>query len=242
MQCPKNDELHIDTQATGNECTKTPIEHNILHDHASRTNQTLGDHIIDRRHLREARWSTRVQPPEPAYRRGRVGRARGSGIWKSNEEKREERFWIALLNVVTFPASPTPPMNESARAAFKKWQIDVWGWVELNVNCKKVKMDGTLPFHSRDWFEASTAISVNNRNGKEQTNKQHQWRGTSLITCGKVTHNVVKKGVDDSGLAPWCWMQFTGKNNKSTTIISAYAPHQQTGPALVGSQHRNFST
>jgi hypothetical protein len=31
-----------------------------------------------------------------------------------------------------------------------------------------------------------------------------------------------------------------GKNNKSTRIISAYAPHQPTGPESVGSQHRRY--
>jgi hypothetical protein len=35
-------------------------------------------------------------------------------------------------------------------------------------------------------------------------------------------------------------MQFFGKNNKSTMIISAYAPLQRTGPESVGSQHRRY--
>jgi hypothetical protein len=35
-------------------------------------------------------------------------------------------------------------------------------------------------------------------------------------------------------------MQFVGKNNKSTRIVSAYAPHQPTGPESVGSQHRRY--
>jgi hypothetical protein len=35
-------------------------------------------------------------------------------------------------------------------------------------------------------------------------------------------------------------MQFTGKNNKYTRIISAYAPHKSIGPASVGRQHSTF--
>jgi hypothetical protein len=35
-------------------------------------------------------------------------------------------------------------------------------------------------------------------------------------------------------------MQFVDKNNKSTRIISDYAPHQPTGPESVGSQHRRY--
>jgi hypothetical protein len=35
-------------------------------------------------------------------------------------------------------------------------------------------------------------------------------------------------------------MQFVGKNNKSTRIISDYVAHQPTGPESVGSQHRRY--
>jgi hypothetical protein len=35
-------------------------------------------------------------------------------------------------------------------------------------------------------------------------------------------------------------MQFVGKNNKSTKIISDYAPRQPTGTEYVGSQHRRY--
>jgi hypothetical protein len=35
-------------------------------------------------------------------------------------------------------------------------------------------------------------------------------------------------------------MQFVGKNNNSTRIISDYAPHQPRGPEYVGSQHRRY--
>jgi hypothetical protein len=35
-------------------------------------------------------------------------------------------------------------------------------------------------------------------------------------------------------------VHFVGKNNKSTRIISDYAPHQPTGPDPLGSQHRRY--
>jgi hypothetical protein len=64
--------------------------------------------------------------------------------------------------------------------------------------------------------------------------------GTALGARGKLVHNIGKKGVDEAGLGRWCWMQFVGKNNKSTRIISTYAPHQPTGPEAVGSQYRRY--
>jgi hypothetical protein len=70
--------------------------------------------------------------------------------------------------------------------------------------------------------------------------KRNQWGGTSLVERGKLVHNIGKKGVDEAGLGRWCWMKFFRKHNKSTRIISAYAPHQPTGPELVGSPHRRY--
>jgi hypothetical protein len=60
------------------------------------------------------------------------------------------------------------------------------------------------------------------------------------VARGKLVHNIGKKGVDETGLGRWCWMQFVGKNSKSTRIISAYTTHQPTGPESVGSQHRRY--
>jgi hypothetical protein len=62
----------------------------------------------------------------------------------------------------------------------------------------------------------------------------------SLVTRGKLVHNIGNRGVDEAGLGRWCWMQFVGKNNKSTMIISVYAHHQPTGPESVGSQYRRY--
>jgi hypothetical protein len=56
----------------------------------------------------------------------------------------------------------------------------------------------------------------------------------------KLVHNIGKKGVDETGPGRWCWILLVRKNSKSTRIISAYAPHQPTGPESVGSQHRRY--
>jgi hypothetical protein len=64
--------------------------------------------------------------------------------------------------------------------------------------------------------------------------------GTGLVARGRLLHNIGKKGVDEAGLGRWCWMQFFGKNNKSTRSIYVYAPHQPTAPESVGSQHRRY--
>jgi hypothetical protein len=60
------------------------------------------------------------------------------------------------------------------------------------------------------------------------------------VTRGNLVHSIGKKGVDETGLGRWCWMQFVGKNIKSTRIISDCAPRQPTGTESVGSQHRRY--
>jgi hypothetical protein len=148
---------------------------------------------------------------------------------------------LAFLNVDTFPALASDPKNGTAQATFKKLQIDVWGWVEINVNWLLVKQSDKLEYRFKGWFENTAIITANNKTIKDHIKlKRHQWGGTALVARGKLIHNIGKKGVDETGLGRWCWMQFVSKNNKSTRIISAYAPHQPTGPESVGSQRRRY--
>jgi hypothetical protein len=49
-------------------------------------------------------------------------------------KKAYDVYRLAFLNVDTFPDLASDPKNGTARATFKKWQIDVWGWAEINAN------------------------------------------------------------------------------------------------------------
>jgi hypothetical protein len=148
---------------------------------------------------------------------------------------------LAFLNVDTFPALVSDPKNWTTRATFKKWQIDVWGWVEINVNWLLVKQSDKLEYRCKEWFESTAVVTANNKTIKDHMKlKRHQLGGTALVERGKLVHNMGKKGVDETGLGRWCWMKFVGKNSKSTMIVSDYVPHQPTGPESVGSQHRRY--
>jgi hypothetical protein len=115
------------------------------------------------------------------------------------------------------------------------------GWAEINVNWLVVKQSDKLEYRCKEWFENTAVIKSNNKTIKDHMKlKRHQWGGTSSVTRCKLVHNIGKKVVDEAGLGRWCWMQFVGKNNMSTRIISVYAPHQPTGPESVCSQHRRY--
>jgi hypothetical protein len=146
-------------------------------------------------------------------------------------KKADDVCRLAFLNVDTFPALASDPKNGTARATFKKWQIDVWGWVEINVNCLLVKLSNKLEYICKEWFE-NTAVTIKDH----MKLNRHQWGGTALVARGKLVHNIGKKGVDETGLGRWCWMQFVGKNSNSTRIISDYAPHQPPNRTRVSGQ------
>jgi hypothetical protein len=74
---------------------------------------------------------------------------------------------LAFLNVDTFPALASDTKNGTARATFKKWQIDVWGWVEINVNWLLVKQSDKLEYIFNECFEKTTVITANNKTIKD---------------------------------------------------------------------------
>jgi hypothetical protein len=68
------------------------------------------------------------------------------------------------------------PKSGTARATFKKWQIGVWGWVEINVNWLLVKQSNKLEYRCKEWFENTAVITANNNTIKYHMKlKTHQW-------------------------------------------------------------------
>jgi hypothetical protein len=49
-------------------------------------------------------------------------------------KKSDDVCRLAFLNVDTLPALASDPKNGTDRSTFKKLQIDVWGWAEINGN------------------------------------------------------------------------------------------------------------
>jgi hypothetical protein len=85
---------------------------------------------------------------------------------------------LAFLNIDTFPALASDPNNGTARATFKKWQIDVWGWAEINDNLLLVKQSDTLEYRCKEWFEKTAVVTANNKTIKYHMKlKRHQWGG-----------------------------------------------------------------
>jgi hypothetical protein len=87
------------------------------------------------------------------------------------------------------------PKNGTARATFKKWQIDVWGWAEINANWLLVKQSDKLEYRCKEWFKNTAVITANNKTIKDhqrsyETQEASMGVGTSLVARGKLVHNI----------------------------------------------------
>jgi hypothetical protein len=90
---------------------------------------------------------------------------------------------LAFLNVDTFPELALDPNNGTARATFKKWQIDLWGWAERHhVNWLLVKQSDKLEYRYNEWFDNTAVVTANKKTIKNHMKlKRHQGgRGHSL--------------------------------------------------------------
>jgi hypothetical protein len=90
-------------------------------------------------------------------------------------KKADDVCRLAFLNGDTLPALTSDPKNGTSRSTFKKWQIDVWGWVEINVNWLLVKRCDKLEYRCKEWFENTAVIPANTKTIKDHMKlKRHQ--------------------------------------------------------------------
>jgi hypothetical protein len=103
-------------------------------------------------------------------------------------KKADDVCRLPFLNVDTLSALASDPRNGTARATFKKWQIDVLGWAELNVNWLLVKQSDTLEYRCKEWFKNTAVITSNNKTIKDHMKlKRYQWGGHGLSSKRQVS-------------------------------------------------------
>jgi hypothetical protein len=64
-------------------------------------------------------------------------------------KKTDDVCRLTFLNVDTFPVLASDPKNGIARATYKRWYIDVWGWAEINANQLLVKQSDKLEYRCK---------------------------------------------------------------------------------------------
>ena len=126
--------------------------------------------------------------------------------------------------------------DEQIRQFLDKWDVDVYGMTEPNVNWSKVRKKDNFWERSESWFEArKLAVGYNINRGRLAT--KAQYGGTITMSRNDISHRGIKSGYDTSGLGRWSWLAFRGKKKSITRVITAYcAVNNATGPNTVYSQ------
>ena len=133
------------------------------------------------------------------------------------------------------------PINTKSHNAFqflsKKSQSDVTCLVETNLRWPDLHNKSTLNSRLRatyQEFQSATSYNKHENSGKLQRG------GTCVFATGQLSYRVHKRGSDSTGLGRWSWMQFSGRGNHRTRVISAYRPcAKSTNSKLTTVRHQH---
>ncbi len=84
-------------------------------------------------------------------------------------------------------------MKEDIRKiGLNKWEFDIFGFVETNLDWHLLKEEDKLPLRTQEWWEAQHISWTNNRTSTPRTVKQ--FGGTALFSINQAAHHVIDKG------------------------------------------------
>ncbi len=95
--------------------------------------------------------------------------------------------------------------------------------METNVDWRLLPENSKLWARTREWWESLHISHSNNSTFPPITEKQ--FGGNALFTINSITHRVIGKGNDETGLGRWVWTRLRGKHGHNLIIITAYRPN-----------------
>jgi hypothetical protein len=113
-----------------------------------------------------------------------------------------ERLKLLQTGTVAFQEKNLEWHNKSYRYEFLKLLVKAFGAARADYSTAKDKF-ATLPFKPG---------------------------GTASSALGKMVHQVVKTGMDDTGCGRWLYITFNGKENNHIIVINAYRVFSQRDP------------
>lgn len=128
----------------------------------------------------------------------------------SIQQKDAATIRIMFQNVNGLPRRNNEFNNRSLYGVIADHNIDIFMMSEINVNWRNIPEDHKLYCRMNKWFEA-LHISLAN-NVTEIIPDEHQWGGTGILSINKMSHRVMERGSDQTGLGRWCWTRYRGKN------------------------------
>jgi hypothetical protein len=154
-------------------------------------------------------------------------------------KKETNTLRIAFQNIGGFPIDKGKCKEETIRQGITKWEFDIFGCAETNIDWRKVPEKNKLFFRTKEWWESLHISSAHNCAMKPMMTRQ--FGGTAIFSIGKASHRVVEEGCNNTKLGRWTWTRYKGKNNHTLRVISGYRPNPPAGPFTVyAQQNANF--
>jgi len=128
--------------------------------------------------------------------------------------------------------------EDNIRLGIKKWDFDIFGIAEINLDWRVLNEQERLPHRTKEWWEHQHISWAHNRNLPPR--QAREYGGTALFSVNKAALRVIGKGQDQTNLGRWSWTRYKGKGNHTLRILVAYRPNPPQGPFTVYAQHNSF--
>lgn len=125
--------------------------------------------------------------------------------------KKSKTLRLGFQNVGGFPTQRGKLKEDNIRLGLTKFDFDIFGMAELNIDWRILKEQEKLPTRTKEWWEHQHVSWSHNR--MMAPRQIRQYGGTALFSVNKVAHRVIDKGIDPSNLGRWAWTRYQGKGN-----------------------------
>jgi hypothetical protein len=153
--------------------------------------------------------------------------------------KQKNTLRVAFQNIGGFPSKKNDIKEDYIRMGLSKWDFDIFGLVETNLDWRLLHEEEKLWGRTREWWE-HLHISLSH-NCTFPPISEKQFGGTVIFTINEIAHRVVEKGKDNLLLGRWSWTKLRGKNGHTLVIITAYRPNPPSAGVMgVYAQHSKY--
>lgn len=142
--------------------------------------------------------------------------------------KQNNTLRIGFQNVGGFPTQKGKIKEDNIRQGVTKWDFDIFGMVEMNLDWQLLNEQEKLLFRTKEWWDQQHVSWSHNRNNPPR--QARQYGGCSLFSINQAANRAVDKGFDKSNLGRWVWTKYKGRGNHSLRVITAYRPNPPPRP------------
>ena len=158
---------------------------------------------------------------------------------ENNRNSNDGSILLLGLNVNGLRSEKWKAKNDRMKAFFKKYNFDIMGLQETNLNWEKVPTQDQWEERTLGWWKGGhTTIKAHNTEDIVQTTIQPG--GCLLTSVNAARRRIVGCGTDYRKLGRWAWTKYQGKGQVTTRVITAYRPGSNAGAHTVYSQQRSY--